>query len=135
MNRLTEGRVSVVKDGSIRIKGFSVDLQIKNGTHVLVIGTHSGFLRIIPIESENIAHVRVVMTLEGFRDTAKIIFDKLRKLKIALVHSTGFCPREEDCVWEGYFSVEERDKIEEFFAWIDTLDPVMNSEIIYLVSA
>jgi hypothetical protein len=134
MNQLTEGIVSRVKDGSIRIKGFSGDLQIKDGAHVLIIGTKSGFLRIIPIETDQISHIRIVMTLDGFREAAKTIFNKIRKLKLVLVHSTGFCPREEDCVWEGYFSVEERDKIEEFFGWTNSLDPVITTDISYLSS-
>ncbi|TXT57648.1 MAG: hypothetical protein BAJATHORv1_10351 [Candidatus Thorarchaeota archaeon] len=134
MKHLTESIMSSVENQSIGIRDISDWLGIVDGQKVLVIGTRSEFLRIYPIAESEVVLVRVALTLEGFRTSARTIIDKMRTIDLHLIHSTGFCPLQDYCVWEGYFAISLRDKIEEFSDWVREQSPVIDIELKYLSS-
>lgn len=76
--------------------------------------------------------VRVAMDLESFTETARTLYSEVKQRDIEILHSTGFCPFDEYCLWESYFSADDHNKIEEFINWIRGLKPVQELEITYL---
>ena len=132
MIRLTEGSISTVDNGTIDISAVKDYISLEEGATVLVIGTRSRFIRVIPIKEKQIALIRLRMDLEGFADIGRMIFQSIRNRSLELVHSTGFCPIKDECYYEGYFTVGQRDNIEEFVAWVRTLASILHVELAYL---
>ncbi|MFW9918493.1 MAG: hypothetical protein ACFFED_02770 [Candidatus Thorarchaeota archaeon] len=132
MKELTDGSISEVKDGRILIEPHMKSAGISNGSDVLIIRSRSGFLRVIPLESEFTTQVRVSLDLNAFTQASRLVYEKIRKSEIKLLHSTGFCPMEDSCIWEGYFNISKKDNIEEFVEWLRAMDVVLAVELIYL---
>ncbi len=132
MKQLTEGSVSKITDGMISIKQHLNAIGLQDKSEVLIIRSRSGFLRVIPIISNFTVHVRVSLDLGSFTEASHILYARIRQSDIRLLHSTGFCPLEDSCLWEGYFAIQDKDKIEEFIAWLRSLDVVHEVETVYL---
>ena len=92
-------------------------------------------MRVIPLDDGYTVQVRASLNLNAFTQASREVYEKIRKTGLRLLHSTGFCPLEESCIWEGYFHVSERSKVEEFVAWLRKLDVVFEVEAIYLEEA
>ncbi|TFG10903.1 hypothetical protein EU538_00410 [Candidatus Thorarchaeota archaeon] len=129
LKTLTKGRLTEVRDGHLLLGSFASDMDIDDGSSVLVIGTKSRFLRVIGVDRDLVVLIRVSFSLEGFTESAKEVFSEIKSRSIAMVHSTGFCPFEDSCVWEGYFSPEPKDNIEELARWIEKRPSVLGVEI------
>lgn len=135
MKELTSGSISTVTDGAISIQAHQMASGIENGSHVLIVRSRSGFLRVIPLDDGYTVQVRASLNLNAFTQASREVYEKIRKSGLRLLHSTGFCPLEESCIWEGYFHVSEKSKVEEFVAWLRKLDVVFEVEAIYLEEA
>ena len=135
MKELTSGSISIVTEGAISIQAHQKASGIENGSHVLIVRSRSGFLRVIPLDDGYTVQVRASLNLNAFTQASREVYEKIRKTGLRLLHSTGFCPLEESCIWEGYFHVSERSKVEEFVAWLRKLDVVFEVEAIYLDEA
>ncbi|TFF92318.1 hypothetical protein EU545_01270 [Candidatus Thorarchaeota archaeon] len=132
LKTLTRGTVTTFDNGHLRLGSFARKMGIADGDPVLVIGTKSRFLRVIGVESNLVVLIRVSYALEGFSDSAREVFTEIKNRSIEMVHSTGFCPLEDSCIWEGYFSPETKDKIEKFASWIRSRHSVLGVETEYL---
>ncbi|MBS3793877.1 MAG: hypothetical protein KGY80_03225 [Candidatus Thorarchaeota archaeon] len=132
MKELTKGILSTVTDGKIDLGELQSDVDIKEGESILLIGTRSKFIRLIPIEAPEIALLRVYITIDSFEDASRLLLTRMRELKLRLIHSTGFCPLSDRCIWEGYFSGFPEKKMEEFRAWLDKLDMVLETDLHHL---
>ncbi|MDF1538067.1 MAG: hypothetical protein P1Q69_04110 [Candidatus Thorarchaeota archaeon] len=132
MKKLTEGSVTQVESGNISIVEHQESAAIPDGTKVLIIRSRSGFLRVIPVRDGSTYHVRVSLDLASFTQTSKTLYETIRKMNMKLLHSTGFCPFEDSCIWEGYFLVADRDNIEEFISWLRGLEVVLEVEMVPL---
>ncbi|MHA1906241.1 MAG: hypothetical protein ACW98Y_03025 [Candidatus Thorarchaeota archaeon] len=132
MKRLTEGSISSVQDGKISIKEHQQNAAILDGSDVLIIRSRSGFLRVIPVHDGLAFHVRVSLDLASFTQTSRLLYETIRNMNLKLLHSTGFCPFEDSCIWEGYFLVEKRDNIEEFVEWLRGLEVVLEVDLVTL---
>ncbi len=132
LKTLTKGKVTRVEEGKLLLGDFGLEMGINDSTPVLVIGTRSHFLRVIGLDRELVVLIRVSFSLEGFTESAKEVFSEIKKRSMDMVHSTGFCPLEDSCIWEGYFSVETNHKIEEFANWIRSHASVLDVESDYL---
>lgn len=132
MKELTKGILSTVTDGKIDLGELQNDVDIKEGESILLIGTRSKFIRLIPIEAPEIALLRVCITIDSFEDASRLLLTRMRELKLRLIHSTGFCPLSDRCIWEGYFSGFPEKKMEEFRAWLDKLDMVLETDLHHL---
>ncbi|MFW9907090.1 MAG: hypothetical protein ACFFEF_00835 [Candidatus Thorarchaeota archaeon] len=133
MKELTEGSISRVINGMISIRDFQESVNIQDGSVVLIVRSRSGFLRVIPISGGSACHVRVSLDLTSFTSTSRMLYDTIREMDLRLLHSTGFCPFENVCIWEGYFLVKERSNIEEFIKWLRGLNVVLEIEILPLM--
>ncbi len=134
MKELTEGSISQVEDGRILIEPHLESTGITNGSEVLIIRSRSGFLRVIPLEIGYTAQVRVSLDLNAFTQASRAVYEKIRNSQVRLLHSTGFCPLEDSCIWEGYFHISEKNNIEEFVSWLREMDVVYEVELIYLTT-
>ena len=132
MKKLTEGSVTQVDDGKISILEHQESALIPDGTNVLVIRSRSGFLRVIPVSQGFTYHVRVSLDLDSFTQTSRTLYETIRKKNLKLLHSTGFCPFEDSCIWEGYFLVPKRDNIEEFISWLRGLEVILDVQSLLL---
>ena len=132
MKRLTEGSISLVQDGMISIREHQKSAEIFDGSDVLIIRSRSGFLRVIPVHDGLAFQVRVSLDLASFTQTSRLLYKTIRNMNLKLLHSTGFCPFEDSCIWEGYFLVEKRDNIEEFVKWLRGLKVVLEVNLITL---
>jgi hypothetical protein len=132
VKELTKGILSTVTDGKIDLGELQNDVDIKEGESILLIGTRSKFIRLIPIEAPEIALLRVCITIDSFEDASRLLLTRMRELKLRLIHSTGFCPLSDRCIWEGYFSGFPEKKMEEFRAWLDKLDMVLETDLHHL---
>jgi len=132
VKELTKGILSTVTDGKIDLGELQNDVDIKEGESILLIGTRSKFIRLIPIEAPEIALLRVCITIDSFEDASRLLLKRMRELKLRLIHSTGFCPLSDRCIWEGYFSGFPEKKMEEFRAWLDKLDMVLETDLHHL---
>lgn len=128
LKHLTEGAITEVQKGVINIGNLLETVEIIEGARVLIIGTKSRFLRVFPVSEDEVWMVRICMSLEGFSEIGRQIFSEIKTRGISLVHSTGFCPIKDECFWEGYFSIGNRDKIEEFTAWLRSLESIIEVE-------
>ncbi len=128
MNSLTTARVSIIKDGSIDLKGLEEAIGISPTSNALLIGTASKFIRIIPIHSSSILHVRVSFSGHDFSNAARGVLQKLKNLGVSMVHSTGFCPIADACLWEGFFEGTYKSKIDEFVSWLKDQELVLEVE-------
>ncbi len=129
---LTHGSISLIKDGRVSITGHQETLGLLDDSYALIISSRSKFLRIITLPSEVAVMIRVSIDLESFTETARILYSEVKNRSIQILHSTGFCPLKDYCLWECYFTSVERNKVEEFIEWIRGLDAVQEAEIIYL---
>ncbi|MBD3406680.1 MAG: hypothetical protein GF411_11245 [Candidatus Lokiarchaeota archaeon] len=134
MKHLTESVISLVDSQSIDIKGIGDFTGFTDQQKVLVIGTRSEFLRVYRVKESEVVLLRVALTLDGFRTSARSIIEKMRNIDLHLIHSTGFCPLRDYCVWEGYFEISLREKIEVFHAWVREQPSVIDIELKYLTS-
>ncbi|NWF96795.1 MAG: hypothetical protein HXY34_11695 [Candidatus Thorarchaeota archaeon] len=132
LKELTEGLVSLVRGCSIDLKHLGSTVGLTDGSPVLIVATKSGFLRVIPVASRHIAQIRIAFTLSRFRHSAHSLLSLIRGREMQMVHSTGFCPMHDRCIWEGYFLAGERDKIEELCALVRKMDDVLGVEVTYL---
>ncbi len=132
MKELTSGSISVVTEGAISIQAHQKASRIENGSHVLIVRSRSGFLRVIPLDNGYTVQVRASLNLNAFAQASREVYEQIRTTGLRLLHSTGFCPLEESCIWEGYFHVREKSKVEEFVAWLHKLDVVLDVEAIYI---
>ncbi|MCK5152254.1 MAG: hypothetical protein KAQ65_10445 [Candidatus Thorarchaeota archaeon] len=134
MKRLTEGSISLVQDGKISIEEHQKSADIPDGSDVLVIRSRSGFLRIIPVHDGLAFQVRVSLDLASFTQTSRLLYETIRNMNLKLLHSTGFCPFEDEnyCIWEGYFLSQDRDNIEEFVEWLRGLEVVLEVDLVTL---
>lgn len=132
MKKLTDGSVTKVEGGKISIVEHQESAKIPDGTNVLVIRSRSGFLRVIPVSKGSAYQVRVSLELASFTQTSKTLYETIRKMNMKLLHSTGFCPFEDSCIWEGYFLVTNRNNIEEFVRWLRGLEVVLEVEMVPL---
>lgn len=132
MKELTKGILATVLDGKINLGALQDDIGIKEGETLLLIGTRSKFIRLIPVQDTEITLLRVSITVSSFEDTSGLLLKRMRELKLRLIHSTGFCPLSDRCVWEGYFSGKPEDKLEEFRAWLEELEVVLETELHHL---
>ncbi len=132
MKEVTDGSISEIRDGQISIEPHMKSAGMENGTDVLIIRSRSGFLRVIPVDLGFIAQVRVSLDLDAFTQASRALYERIRNSEIRLLHSTGFCPLEDSCIWEGYFNIEKKENIEEFVEWLRSLDVVLEVEILYL---
>ncbi|MBD3160075.1 MAG: hypothetical protein GF309_14950 [Candidatus Lokiarchaeota archaeon] len=132
MKELTKGILTTVLDGKIDLGELQNDVGINEGESILLIGTRSKFIRLIPIEDPEIALLRVCIAIDSFEDASHLLLKRMRNLKLKLIHSTGFCPLSDRCIWEGYFSGFPEDKMNEFRTWLDTLDMVLETELHHL---
>ena len=132
MKELTDGSISEIRDGLISIEPHMKSASMKNGSDVLIIRSRSGFLRVIPFDSGHIAQVRVSLDLDAFTQASRAVYEQIRNSDIRLLHSTGFCPLEDSCIWEGYFNIEQKENIEVFVEWLRSMDVVLEVEILYL---
>ncbi|MHA1636418.1 MAG: hypothetical protein ACTSUB_00240 [Candidatus Thorarchaeota archaeon] len=132
LRKLTNGTVSLVDNGVISIVAHQQERDYSDQSNVLVISSKSKFLRVIPIPEGPVLMIRVAMDLELFTETARTLYSEVKQRDIEILHSTGFCPFDEYCLWESYFSAEDQNKIEEFINWIRGLKPVQELEITYL---
>jgi hypothetical protein len=135
MKELTSGSISIVTDGAISIRAHQEASGIENGSYVLIIRSRSGFLRVIPLEDGYTVQVRASLSLSAFAHASRKLYEQIRKAGLRLLHSTGFCPLEDSCIWEGYFHVRERSKVEEFVTWLHELDVVLEAEAFSLDDA
>ncbi|UCE09825.1 MAG: hypothetical protein JSW61_12760 [Candidatus Thorarchaeota archaeon] len=119
-------------DGTVDISGVASYVGLEEGSKVLVVSTKSGFLRVIPVSTPEISIVRMRMALNGFPEIGRYVFEEMKKRKLELVHSTGFCPISEECVYEGYFLSTQRNEIEEFSKWLESLDSMLSVEVTHL---
>ncbi len=132
MKRITEGSLSEIKNGTIQIENHLGQSGLENGAKVLIIQSRSGILRVIPLVDDIVAHVRLALELDAFTTASRKVYDKIKNSEVRLLHSTGFCPLEESCVWEGYFGISEKVKIESFMDWLSKLDMVIDTDVAYL---
>ncbi len=132
MKRLTEGSISQVQDGKISIKEHQDSAEVPDGSDVLIIRSRSGFLRVIPVQDGLAFQVRVSLDLASFTQTSRLLYETIRNMNLKLLHSTGFCPFEDSCIWEGYFLVGKRDNIEEFVEWLRGLEVVLEVDLVSL---
>ena len=132
MKELTDGSISEIRDGQISIESHMKSAGMKNGADVLIIRSRSGFLRVIPFDSGHITQVRVSLDLDSFTQASRALYERIRNSEIRLLHSTGFCPLEDSCIWEGYFNIEKKENIEEFVEWLRSMDVVLEVETLYL---
>jgi hypothetical protein len=129
---LTDGVVSRVKDGMISIKTHQQSTGMTDGTSVLLIRSKSNFLRVLPVRDEVIAKVCISLKLESFVEMSKDLYEQVKQLGIHLIHSTGFCPMATECLWEGYFGDNRRDKIEDLANWLRARDSVHEVSVLIL---
>ncbi|MHA1577065.1 MAG: hypothetical protein ACTSU3_06860 [Candidatus Thorarchaeota archaeon] len=132
LKKLTHGSISLIKDGRVSITGHQETLGLLDDSYALIISSRSKFLRIITLPSEVAVMIRVSIDLESFTETARILYSEVKNRSIQILHSTGFCPLKDYCLWECYFTSVERNKVEEFIEWIRDLDAVQEAEIVYL---
>jgi len=132
MKKLTEGSVTKVEGGKISIVEHQESAAMPDEADVLIIRSRSGFLRVIPVSNGSTFQIRVSLDLTSFTQTSKTLYETIRKKNLKLLHSTGFCPFEDSCIWEGYFLVANRDNIEEFVSWLRGLEVVLEVEMISL---
>jgi ACT domain-containing protein len=130
--RITEGSLSEIEDGMIYVGDHLGQSELENGSKVLIIQSRSGILRIIPLVDEIVGQVRVSLELNSFTGASRQVYDRIKNSDIRLLHSTGFCPLEESCIWEGYFNVSDKAKLESFVDWLRNMEMVLNVEIVYL---
>ena len=132
MKRITEGSLSEITDGAIQIERHLGQSGLENGSRVLIIQSRSGILRVIPLVSDIVAQVRISLDLESFTIASRNVYDKIKNSQMRLLHSTGFCPLEDSCIWEGYFNLPQKNKIEEFVEWLRKMEVVREVHIDYL---
>ena len=132
MKELTEGILSTVTEGKVALKTLQKSMKIKNGAPVLVIGTKSNFLRVILLSHDEVAHIRVSLGLTGFKETARSLLSGIKSRELQLIHSTGFCPLRDSCVWEGYFVADEKDRIQDLCKWVRKLPGISDVSLKYL---
>lgn len=132
MKKLTNGILATVLDGKISLGALQNDVGLKEGETVLLIGTRSNFIRLIPVQNSEISLLRVCVMVSSFEEVSHLLLKRMRELKLRLIHSTGFCPLSDKCVWEGYFSRKPEDKMEDFRGWLDQLDVVLETELHHL---
>ena len=131
LRKLTNGTISFVDKGRISIIEHQQNNDYSDESNVLIISSKSKFLRVIPVPEGPVLMIRVALDLESFTDTARALYSEVKQRGIQILHSTGYCPFDEYCLWESYFSAEHQKKIEEFINWIRELKPVQDIEITY----
>jgi hypothetical protein len=134
VRELTEGVVSRVVNGKIDLKGLQKSMGIKTNSAVLIVGTRSTFLRVILLPAAEVAHISVSLSLVGFKDTAREMLNGIKQRNLQIVHSTGFCPLQDVCIWEGYFVVDDRKVVEELSTWIGQLKKIKGVQLSYLTA-
>ncbi len=132
LRKLTNGTVSLVDNGTVSIIEHQKENDYSDQSNVLIISSKSKFLRIIPIPEGSVLMIRVAMDLESFTETARTLYSEVKQRDIKILHSTGFCPFDEYCLWESYFSVPNQNTMDEFINWIRGLEPVQEIEITHL---
>ena len=129
IRRLTKGTISLIDQGSISISGHMKKLNIENGTRMLLISSKSNFIRAISLGEGTPALLRVSLSLDLFAKSAKVLYAHIKEEGLNIVHSTGFCPLEEYCVWEGYFLLSSSNELSRLIDWFDEQEGVLNTEV------
>ncbi len=132
MKRMTEGIVSLMESTRVNIGNLCSVVGLHDGAPVLVIATRSNFLRLIPISTRHVAQIRVSFDQNLFRQAARVVLSEIRQRELQMVHSTGFCPLKDCCIWEGYFALTTKENIDEILSWIKKQDGVLDAEVQYL---
>ncbi len=132
LEELTKASVTPLKENGISIAGHVKAIGLEEGMDVLIISSKSNFLRVIPLPEGRVYQIRVAMDLDSFTLTARNLYGKLKLLELQIMHSTGFCPLSDVCLWEGYFLVTETDKIDKFIEWLRSTSSVRDVETIIL---
>ncbi|MCF2136047.1 MAG: hypothetical protein K9W43_02305 [Candidatus Thorarchaeota archaeon] len=129
MKSLTTAKVSTIKDGAIHLKGLEQVLGIGAENKVLLIGTASKFIRVIPLKGPRVIQIHASFSSSDFSDAARSVLQKLKALGMSMVHSTGFCPIDDACFWEGFFEDVYGDRIDEFVNWLREQNAVLEVTI------
>ncbi len=128
LKHLTTSVVSRLQDGNLDLRGVADAVGIKSGSHVLLVGNRSGTIRIIPLESGSAIELRVEFSLTAFPESARKVLAKVKQFGLSILHSTGFCPVEDCCIWEAFFEGPHESRVDELVAWLNEQDAVMNVE-------
>jgi hypothetical protein len=129
IRRLTKGTISPIDQGSISISGHLKELNIEKGARMLLISSKSNFIRAIPLGEGTPALLRVSLSLDLFAKSAKVLYAHIKEEGLNIVHSTGFCPLEEYCVWEGYFLLSSSNELSSLIDWSDQQEGVLDTEV------
>ncbi|MEM2142693.1 MAG: hypothetical protein QXQ81_05505, partial [Candidatus Thorarchaeota archaeon] len=86
---LTDCEVSRCSDGKIALRKLLTSMNISDGTPVLGIGTRSNFVRLIFLDTDVVALVRVFLEFTTFRTTAKTMLQQIGQSNVKIIHSTG----------------------------------------------
>ncbi|TFG13973.1 hypothetical protein EU537_04540 [Candidatus Thorarchaeota archaeon] len=129
IRRLTKGTISEIDEGSISISDHMKELKIEKGTRMLLISSKSNFIRVIPIGEGIPSLLRVSLSLNLFAKSAKVLYTHIKDEGLNIIHSTGFCPLEEYCVWEGYFLLSSSDELSHLIDWFNKQEGVLNTEV------
>ncbi len=129
IRRLTRGTISPIDQDSISISGHMEELNIEKGTRMLLISSKSNFIRAIPLGEGTPTLLRVSLRLDLFAKSAKVLYDHIKDEGLNIVHSTGFCPLEEYCVWEGYFLLSSSNELSSLIDWFDEQEGILNTEV------
>ena len=92
MKSLTIAKVSQVRGGHIDLHGLEKVLGVPDGGQVLLVGTSSKFIRVIPVSSSAVIMLRVAFYLSDFAVSARQVLKVLKGMGVSMIHSTGFCP-------------------------------------------
>ncbi len=132
MRRMTKGIVTQLQSTRVDLGDLGSMVGLHDGIPVLVIATKSNFLRLIPIPSRHVAQLCVAFDLDLFRESARVVLSEIRRRDLQMVHSTGFCPLKDCCVWEGYFAFDASESVESLMNWVRSQSGVLDVEVQYL---
>ena len=118
LEKLTKASVTPVTESMISIAEHTEAIGLVEGMNVLIISSKSNFLRVIPLPKGSSYQIRVAMELDSFTITARELYGKVKQLDLRVLHSTGFCPLDDVCLWEGYFLATETSNIDKFTDWL-----------------
>ncbi|MHA1215812.1 MAG: hypothetical protein ACTSPX_00605 [Candidatus Thorarchaeota archaeon] len=129
MKSLTIAKVSQVRGGHIDLHGLEEVLGVHDGGEVLLVGTSSKFIRVIPVSSSAVIMLRVAFYLSDFAVSARQVLKVLKGMGVSMIHSTGFCPMDDYCLWEGFFESHFETQISQFVEWLKSHDTVLDVEL------
>ncbi|MHA1247921.1 MAG: hypothetical protein ACTSPE_11385 [Candidatus Thorarchaeota archaeon] len=129
MKSLTIAKVSQLRGGHINLHGLEEVLGVPDGGQVLLVGTSSKFIRVIPVSGSAVLMLRVAFRLSDFAVSARQVLKVLKGMGVSMIHSTGFCPMDEYCLWEGFFESDFETQISQFVEWLKSHDAVLDVEL------